>query len=1375
MRTYDQGHKEEKDKGKANRKKGNSGRQQVFRYIASLSNEQISRMMKDGANQFSQTHVDQTGRAILRKSIEQQKMFVQAKLEISQPHDSSEMQADKLADAVSRGDVNMSRMTMEQAGPEISMKGENGTLTTTPEFDQQLSATKGQGQSLDGNTKGELEQHTGTDLSGVKIHTGSTASSMSEGINAKAFTHGQDIYFKGGNYNPGTAEGKSLLAHEVTHTVQQGKGVMAKIQRKVDPAVVIKEFLELLDGDPELKTLVTNTFGTDYKLDLYEDSCITSAGPANEYVVSIKERTFRLQTKTPRAAISVYVLPRGAARSIMVTLNQDGRSLLMDAGAPYNLRVKDLTEQVQQTAKISGSQLPFETTISHFDKDHFSELDRLKLLPGMENMVVRVARYKYEENIKGLAAWKTAYVQRVAGENILEIRVEGGDVNMTQRVMNGLKMIEMRLNPKNTEKMTVNETSPITILYDLSLGTSMVFTSDLTGKGMEKIINAITPEVMIKLMGAGGTNLRVLEHAHHGGKVGKGDVKGMIELLRLSFEASGGNLNMFAQQKAGAESSPSGTVTILQEAEIIKSEPVTENSKTKKYEGGKKYTVDFGGLFNRFYADKETITRMQAAQLKLSQLQEIHRNITMLKGILDPQLKQEKGGGKTLLSTYTASLADFTSRLPDPISRLKTSINAFWLEMIKAGEANPGGLRSGEMDMTQVTAAANKVEQAMGKAEFEKLEKEYIDNLSVMTFTQMISFSSAMIRDATARKDLGALAKAKAYQMSVVQQAGMVVGTTFMKEAFQYAMVWAKATLSMRNKLGRTKLSSGEREMQLYSRTVQEMNRVTKRQVELEQMVEKSARTATPSAGTKGAAWFFLIVQLLDMTREYMENEEIADAMEDIERSKIDLAGQSEIRWWKDKGIEPGVMLLDDDNEQIAGTENMSNEDRIKAALVDDPRFANITSVEGFHAVVEGDLTYDNGGMEAVFYDMFAEVLDLKSWFAYITDESGNRRLHYLEGKWGYNVWLARDEKRVSFYSEEQQEMLDGLYHLARQAEQQQFDMMDSDEELFSTDESVYTINRYFRTKPIELDEAETITGEKTMENRIPMFRKAEINYMQSWQPFRDHYPGDPDDYVLVQAADAYTLELLMDYYIVTASYESMETSGTHTRYNYALNTGGYALVNVDDLRSYNSVLTDSGKMISPYGAGFTDTPYKKLSVIKPVAPPPDLVKREQKDNTTVSYPTRIDTLPKNKNAGSNETAVNASNETLSVTQPSAIGADVYFEGGFDDPKVLEIYRQSEVAVWVNFHVSFKGGLGKFYDKVPVKIVSVYTAVGTPLYHGDEPYARIQLVEGFWLTDIELADGTKKHKIGWNAGAEFSWYYKRRWWTPVPVVEKNEK
>ena len=70
----------------------------------------------------------------------------------------------------------------------------------------------------------------GTDFSSVRVHTGSNAVQMNQGLNARAFTHGSDVYFNKGEYSPNSSNGKSLLAHELTHVVQQG-GARNKVQR----------------------------------------------------------------------------------------------------------------------------------------------------------------------------------------------------------------------------------------------------------------------------------------------------------------------------------------------------------------------------------------------------------------------------------------------------------------------------------------------------------------------------------------------------------------------------------------------------------------------------------------------------------------------------------------------------------------------------------------------------------------------------------------------------------------------------------------------------------------------------------------------------------------------------------------------------------------------------------------------------------------------------------------------------------------------------------------------------------------------------------------------------------------------------------------
>ena len=100
--------------------------------------------------------------------------------------------------------------------------GDNGAgFDAGPEVEAQLNSEKGRGQPLPAYTRARMEARFGTDFSPVRIHAGAQAGQLSRKINAQAFTRGTDIYFGAGKYNPGSSGGQHLLAHELTHVVQQ--------------------------------------------------------------------------------------------------------------------------------------------------------------------------------------------------------------------------------------------------------------------------------------------------------------------------------------------------------------------------------------------------------------------------------------------------------------------------------------------------------------------------------------------------------------------------------------------------------------------------------------------------------------------------------------------------------------------------------------------------------------------------------------------------------------------------------------------------------------------------------------------------------------------------------------------------------------------------------------------------------------------------------------------------------------------------------------------------------------------------------------------------------------------------------------------------
>jgi len=120
---------------------------------------------------------------------------------------------------------------MEEEEEELQAKSQNDSNPrhTTENL---LQNSKGGGSSMDQATRAQMESGFGADFSNVRIHTDNTAVQMNKEMGAQAFTTGNDIYFNNGKYSPDSQNGKTLLAHELTHTIQQGaSGTQLLVQR----------------------------------------------------------------------------------------------------------------------------------------------------------------------------------------------------------------------------------------------------------------------------------------------------------------------------------------------------------------------------------------------------------------------------------------------------------------------------------------------------------------------------------------------------------------------------------------------------------------------------------------------------------------------------------------------------------------------------------------------------------------------------------------------------------------------------------------------------------------------------------------------------------------------------------------------------------------------------------------------------------------------------------------------------------------------------------------------------------------------------------------------------------------------------------------
>ena len=102
------------------------------------------------------------------------------------------------------------------------------------QFQQTLQNSATGGEKMSPSVGNSMETRFGADFSSVRIHTDATAGDMSRQVNAHAFTYGNHIYFNSGKYDPGSVSGRTLLAHELTHTIQQGASPVIgnNLQRK---------------------------------------------------------------------------------------------------------------------------------------------------------------------------------------------------------------------------------------------------------------------------------------------------------------------------------------------------------------------------------------------------------------------------------------------------------------------------------------------------------------------------------------------------------------------------------------------------------------------------------------------------------------------------------------------------------------------------------------------------------------------------------------------------------------------------------------------------------------------------------------------------------------------------------------------------------------------------------------------------------------------------------------------------------------------------------------------------------------------------------------------------------------------------------------
>lgn len=237
---------------------------------------------------------------------------VQAKLSINQPDDRYEQEAEAVADKVMRLNNNFAKSSLffqpvslpvqrkgfhfGEMSKSIQREEKNSSAIAAPEpLTEYVGSLNGKGSALDGSTLQFFESSMGADFSNVRIHSDSVAAESAQQIEALAYTSGNNIVFNENQYQPETYAGRKLLAHELTHVVQQSPNIQPYRNKKAfnfgknDTAALIEDsfsYKKDKDTKPWIETILLTLDKT--ITDVNGFTTYTGTGKASYYNNAVK-------------------------------------------------------------------------------------------------------------------------------------------------------------------------------------------------------------------------------------------------------------------------------------------------------------------------------------------------------------------------------------------------------------------------------------------------------------------------------------------------------------------------------------------------------------------------------------------------------------------------------------------------------------------------------------------------------------------------------------------------------------------------------------------------------------------------------------------------------------------------------------------------------------------------------------------------------------------------------------------------------------------------------------------------------------------------------------------------------------------------------
>jgi len=176
----------------------------------------------------------------LQRQEEEEELAQMKPISTLQRQEEEELQAKPISDIQRQEDEELQAKPLpllqrqEEEEEMVQSKSITDGGPVTADVENAIQGARAGGQPLADTVRAPMENAFDADFSGVKVHTDNQSNALNQSLQARAFTTGQDIFFRQGEYDPGSSAGQELLAHELTHVVQQGAAPVQRHDQETD-------------------------------------------------------------------------------------------------------------------------------------------------------------------------------------------------------------------------------------------------------------------------------------------------------------------------------------------------------------------------------------------------------------------------------------------------------------------------------------------------------------------------------------------------------------------------------------------------------------------------------------------------------------------------------------------------------------------------------------------------------------------------------------------------------------------------------------------------------------------------------------------------------------------------------------------------------------------------------------------------------------------------------------------------------------------------------------------------------------------------------------------------------------------------------------